>query len=70
MRGIDNAILTKGVPMKIRDAAGEILNETKIDTAYPASSLFLSHDSFLSPCRENPASPDEYRIVKRGTVLV
>lgn len=57
--------------MKIRDAAGEILNETKIDTAYPASSLSVSHGSFLSPCRgENPALPDEYRIVKRGTVLV
>lgn len=55
--------------MKIRDAAGEIPNETKIDTAYPASSLSLSHDSFLPPCRgENPASPNEYRIVKRETL--
>lgn len=56
--------------MKIRDAAGEIPNETKIDTAYPASSLSLSHDSFLPPCRgENPASPNEYRKT-RNTVLV
>lgn len=55
--------------MKIRDVAGEIPNETKIDTAYPASSLSLSHVSFLSPCRgENPASLNEYRIVKRETL--
>lgn len=55
--------------MKIRDATGEIANETKIDTVYPALLLSLSHVSLFVAAKTR-ASLDEYRIGKRGTGFV